>query len=218
MRIAHASDLHGNIKLLGNVEAPDLWIISGDFFPNYGRGPLTDRRIDPNHEIGFQYDWWERKSERIMGLLRNAPVIWIGGNHDFISLIPLLSQWNYGAEIHDLGHGPVTFGGKVFAGFSEIPYINGEWNGEEHSFEDIVQRTMECDPDILVTHAPAAGLLDTSSYGHVGISELTTQLTYAPHRITHHFFGHVHDSGGKKLEEMGILFVNSAETIQVVNL
>lgn len=219
MLIAHASDLHGNYKRkLSSINVPDLWIISGDFFPNYGRGPYTNNRIDPDYELNYQLRWWENHAAPIMECLRGAPVIWVGGNHDFVSLVPMLSQWAYDGEAYDLSHGPATVHGKVFAGFSEIPYIRGEWVGETHGFEDIVRNVMEQNPDILVTHAPPAGILDKSGYGHCGISELTTALTYAPHQISHHFFGHVHNDGGKTLQEMGITFVNSAENVQTIVL
>lgn len=219
MLVAHVSDLHGKYKKLGNVATPDLWIISGDFFPNYGRGPKTGGMISEGMEITFQDKWWGFKAESIIERLREKPVVWVPGNHDFISLAGRLKFSNYPAPVFDLTKGPAEFGGKKFAGYREIPYICGEWPGEIHDFSSVVAEAMDSDPDILVTHAPPGGILDQEKSGEsCGVPVQTVALTYRPHRITHHFFGHVHHCGGKVQEEMGITFVNSATQIQLVEV
>lgn len=229
MRIAHASDLHGNYKLLNRgydssavseqEGLPDLWIISGDFFPNYGRGPKTGYKINSVHERNFQSRWWGYKSNSIMDRLGGKPIIWVGGNHDFISLSSCLRSSKYPGQVFDLSEGPVDFGGQRFAGFREIPYIAGEWVGETQAFSEIISKALEQDPTILVTHAPPGGILDYDpTYDHCGIPALTAALTYRPHRITHHFFGHVHPDGNKTHFEMNILFINSSQTVQTVEV
>lgn len=219
MLIGHASDLHGSYKLLGKVETPDLWLITGDFFPNYGRGPDTGGLILPSYENHFQHRWWGFRADSIMDRLEGRPVLWMPGNHDFVSLAVLLRLAEYRGTVHDLTEGPFELDGQTFTGFREIPYIKGEWMGEVRDFSEIVPKAMSQDPTILVTHAPPGGILDYDpKWGHCGIPLLTTALTYQTHRIHHHFFGHVHPDGGKTQEEMGIKFVNSAQRIQLVEV
>jgi Icc-related predicted phosphoesterase len=219
MIIAHASDLHGSYKKLTKVGDLDfdLWLITGDFFPNYGRGTKTQGKIDPVYERLFQERWWSYKSQSIMDKLKGKPVIWIAGNHDFISLHQKLVEAKYCASSFDLSLGPVDFAEQRFSGYREIPFIAGEWPGESHDFSLIVQKAMDADPTILVTHAPPAGILDAESCGeHCGVANQTSAMTYQNHRITHHFFGHVHHCGGQVKQEMNITFVNSAKTIQLI--
>lgn len=218
MLIAHASDLHGSYKVLGTVTGHDVWVLSGDMLPTFGRG--WGERIDPEAEKRHQAVWWKHKSASVMSRLGGKPVVVVNGNHDFLNLAGLLKKSGYQGEVMDLSQGPATYGGHTFAGFRSVPWMDGEWAGEVHEFRDVVDATMDADPTILVTHAPAAGILDQEegmAHGG-GISELTTALTYRPHRITHHLFGHLHGWGGHQVVEMGIHFVNSATCIQLVDV
>lgn len=142
----------------------------------------------------------------------------VGGNHDYVSLAGLITQACPKAEAYDLARpgkkSGVVVRGLRFAGFREVNYLEGEWNGELHpaGFKAVVDETMDQEPDVLVTHSPAARILDAIGEGHSdGISYLTTYLTYRPHQVRAHLFGHVHEDGGKTLEEMGILFSNAAK-------
>mgnify|MGYP002632633915 CR=1 FL=1 len=217
MLIAHASDLHGTYKVLETVTGHDLWVLTGDMLPTFGRGRTG--RIGPELEIRHQAAWWKHKDASIMRRLGGKPVVVVNGNHDFLNLAELLKKSGYQGEVFDISKGPANFGGQVFAGDRAIPYLDGEWMGETHIFRDIVEGIFTSDPTILVTHAPPSGILDEGEYGHGhGISELTTALTYRSHHITHHFFGHVHEQGGKRLSAMGVTFVNSATCIQMVDV
>ena len=95
--------------------------------------------------------------------------------------------------------------------------MSGEWNGETYDFKEVVDRAMLCDPDILVTHAPPAGILDDRAHGG-GISELTNYLSYREHSVKAHFFGHIHETGGRVVEKMGIKFINGAGRVLVHNI
>ena len=212
MRIIHSSDLHGSYKgLLAIDDEFDLWIDTGDFFPNKTRG---------NHQIETRYQtkWAEHKSlgPRLVDWLDGRSLVSVGGNHDYISLADLVVD--SGGSAHNLSSGSAEVGGMVFAGFREIPFIIGEWNGEAHDFSGLVHDALEADPDVLVTHAPPAGILDSPEYP-CGIPGLANALTYSNHRIKAHFFGHVHDSKGDMLlrlgreDQVGIRFVNGATQI-----
>ena len=218
MNILHTSDLHGGYKkLLLALSSTnyDLWVDSGDFFPNKTRG-------DPNIEPAHQAKWFGYPSlgGRITEALAGRPMVSVGGNHDFVSLAKLLKS--AGADAWDLSGGPVVLHGKTFAGFREIPWIQGEWAGETHKadFAPIVEKAMSANPDILVTHAPPAGILDDDgcgAFGHgFGIGALTTALTYGEHRVQAHLFGHIHAQGGKSIEELGVKFFNGSTGINLI--
>lgn len=98
--------------------------------------------------------------------------------------------------------------GLRWAGYREIPRIDDEWVGEEVDFSRVIDETWAANPDILVTHGPPGGILDEER-GY-GCPALTTALTYRPHRVRHHFFGHTHVCGGQMTAEMGIRFYNGA--------
>lgn len=222
MRIVHASDLHGDYRILGKAPHEfDVWAITGDFFPNYGRGSKTGGLIDPDYERSTQLRWWGWKGGSVMRRLRDRPVMWMAGNHDFISLAQMLKGSDYQGPVFDVTTA-VDFEGQRFAGYREIPRIVGEWPGEVDDFSDIVKKTMEKDPTILLTHTPPGGILDDDregAMGHgVGVTAQSLWFAYRPHRVTHHFFGHIHAQGGKRAQEMGVIFINSATTLQVVEV
>ena len=223
MIIGHASDLHGAYKKLEVPSLPDVWVITGDFFPNYGRGPRTNKTIDKSMEHGHQLRWWRYKGPSVMRRLGGKPVLWMPGNHDFISLAGMLKVANY-PFAHDVSKEPIDLMGQRFAGYRDIPYLEGEWMGETHraDFEPIVRQAMEADPTILLTHAPPEGVLDDDCEGPTGhgpgIPGQIRMLAYMPHRVTHHLFGHIHKQGGKIVEEMGIKFVNSSCCVQMLDV
>lgn len=212
IRIGHFSDLHSNIARITGAESVDVWVCTGDFFPNATRG---DRAV----EEPFQTEWFTSVKDELFVRLGGRPLIWVEGNHDYVSLAKLLREHGYAGQVWDLADGPVDFGGHRFAGFGEIPWIEGEWNGETHDLRPLVDRAFDQDPTILVTHSPASGILDEVGGGHGdGIRPLTIALTYRPHRIVLSLCGHIHEQGGKRIEMMGVLFVNSACCTQLIEL
>lgn len=206
MIVGHFSDLHGKYTLLTeNAIKPDLWISTGDFFPNRTRGT---RPV----EIPYQDMYFRRKADELVTALMGVPVVVVDGNHDFVRLAPLLRE--FGVDAHDVADGSVELFGLTFSGFPHIPYIEGEWNYEAHEVKEEIDRVWGENPDVLITHAPASGIL-ASAYGWPA---LTNALFYRTHKIRHHFFGHVHEYGGQTQQEGGITFVNSATTLQSITI
>lgn len=206
VNILHTSDLHGQYKVALKALATDgydLWIDTGDFFPNKTRG---ERAIEVRH----QTKWFGFKNlgERIVKALNGRPLISVGGNHDYVCLAALVRD--AGGEAYDLSDGPVNTNGLTFAGCREVPWIAGEWNGETFGpdFTSIVEGVFASDPDVLVTHAPAAGILDDKAHGG-GIAQITSTLTWQNHKVCAHFFGHIHETQGS-VSEMGIQFINGS--------
>jgi Icc-related predicted phosphoesterase len=207
MKILHSSDLHGQYDDLFSFTDFDLWIDTGDFFPNSTRG-------ERKKEIVYQQRWAidNDLGSRLTEWLNGRPLVSVGGNHDYVALADLIDT--FGGKAFDLSEGSTEIAGMTFAGFREIPWIIGEWNGETHDLSGLVRNAIGADPDILVTHAPPAGILDTRQY-RGGIEGLAMALNYQPHRVKYHFFGHIHENGGKVVDEMGIKFINGANHIRV---
>lgn len=214
MKIGHASDLHGHYERLERVEAPDVWVLTGDFFPNVGR--QYTGRIEAEAERAYQLRWWRHKGPSVVRRLRGRPVVVCDGNHDFIPLAHALRNAGHPAPVFDVEAGaPIDLQGHRFAGFRAVPWIQlGEWVGEQHSFDAEIERVWAHDPTILVTHAPPAGILD----GGFGIAPLTTALTHRPHKIVLHLFGHIHEHGGQEHEELGVRFVNGSLGVRVLEI
>jgi Icc-related predicted phosphoesterase len=209
IRIGHFSDLHGDYDRIAGI--PDVWVNTGDFFPNMTRG-------DVSVEVPFQTAWFEANADAIIARLAGKPLIWVAGNHDFVNLVPLLRS--RGVEAWDATEAPVDFMGERFAGLREIPWIEGEWAGEAHDMAPAVERAFDADPTILVTHCPPSGILDNDGgAGHgFGSSPMTTALTWRHHRIHTHLFGHIHAMGGKDVEEMGIRFFNGSNGCRIISV
>lgn len=225
MKIAHVSDTHDKpsvVKVVGSTNA-DIILLTGDILANRGRLPHVSAagmsyRISVSAERKYQRTWFRRVAKKWAPAFGDRPVIYVPGNHDFIDIREWLTHYGCKPEnIHVISteNPSCTVFGKVFAGFREIPWIAGEWMGENSgSFARCIDRALGCDPDILVTHAPPAGILD-GDHGY-GIPELTSALMYRPHRITHHFFGHEHSCGGRQwFDESGMRFINGARNMIV---
>ena len=216
LRIGHFSDLHGKYHILDRVEeTPDLWVSTGDFFPNW-------EPAYPEEEVAKQSRWFRHKVQSIRARLRGRPVMVVEGNHDFAHLVPLLRRW--GVEAYAVGAHPLEFAGWRWGGFREIPFIRGRWNGEldRDLFAPLIEGVFAAaDPEILLTHAPAFGTLDAADRAHIGIEALAEFLETGGergHRVHHHFFGHNHEAGGLDLERDGISYHNSATTARIIEL
>lgn len=214
MKIAHASDLHGSTLLLEGMaehpeDRPDLWVFTGDMFPNITRG---NRRIEPN----FQAHWYAENELVFKRCLQDRTVLLVPGNHDYVDLAKLLRR--SGVDAREVTPDGLTYKKIRFAGFGHIPIIAGEWNLETpmSQLAMLTRRTLEVgNPEVLVTHSPPDGILN--GY-YEGIAPITSALTYRPHRVRLHLFGHQHEEGGKSVEHMGIRFVNSACTVSIIDL
>jgi len=210
IKILHTSDLHGDFhKVLNVLEPFDLWIDSGDFFPNESRGHRkTEER--------FQADWMQSENipAQVAAWLAGRPMLSVGGNHDFVGLASILR--GAGVDAHEITPEGITVAGLRFAGFREVPWIDGEWAGETHDFSGVVTATFDAQPDVLVTHAPPAGLLDyADSAGCLGVSTLASALFWRKHAIRAHFFGHIHEWGGHVVHDAGVYFANGAGSARV---
>lgn len=215
LRVLHTSDLHGHYKALLALRTPfDVWVDTGDFFDNFGR--KRTGRIEAEFERKFQARWLSLKQlpARLTAWLDGRPALIVPGNHDFVSLEKYLQR--AGANAQRVDTAGVDLLGYRWAGFREIPYIDGEWAGEEHDLRPVCEAALAADPHILLTHGPPGGVLD-STQGY-GSPALTALLTYSSHRVALHLFGHCHEDGGRIQETLGVRFVNGACRARVLEL
>jgi len=230
MIIAHASDTHDNpsiIRQFGEMEA-DMLVLTGDCMKTKGRIPNfaaygSDWRISPPLEYRYQRQWWRKKAKGLIPHLKGRPILYLRGNHDFIS--PLEWLLHYGADAYEITDDKpcIELLGKRFAGFRQVLPITGEWSGEEYDLTPFIDKAFACDPQILLTHTPPNGILDgvrgvgeEGNRGY-GSSDLTSALMFRQHNITHHLFGHSHYGCGTE-EKGGIFFSNAATTIRLIEI
>lgn len=194
------------------------------------QGFCVDRITDPAREERLQKMWAEKFVSEVGGNYRRlylanpeAPVILCRGNHDFTDLSPLFSGgpvW----EVDLDSEMTFEFGGLKVGGMRGINYIGGEWSDEMSSEElrDQAGRLPQ-DLDLLVSHAPPEGVLDNFC-AHFGVAAMATYHNVraysgaAPKPPLAHFFGHIHENGGKVVTLGGTLFSNGATKHNVVEL
>lgn len=217
LRIAHISDTHDAPRIVRQVAdlQVDVICLTGDILNNRGR--INGGGIIPSLERKYQESWGRKQAKKWAADFGDTPVVYVDGNHDFIDIGKWLRHYGCTNLHHITAETPcVEVNGVRFAGFREIPWIAGEWEGEVHDLRPAVDRAFECNPDILVTHGPPAGILDgPNGYGS---APLATALTWRAGNIKAHLFGHVHETGGTIIEEMGITFSNAANHCQVVTV
>lgn len=214
MRILHSSDLHGRYKELLAIDEPfDLWLDTGDFFPNRGRVPATGYRILPEMESRHQVKWvgYKRVGHKLADWLDGRPALCMPGNHDFIPLVNVLRA--AGAAATEITLEEIEVAGATWAGFRHIPALEHEWVGETDAFDELIDGLRAASPDVVVTHAPPVGVLDGSHPGVPGLREALA--TWKPRA---HFFGHDHADGGKTKLLDGTQFINGATHAFVVEI
>lgn len=212
MLTAHLSDIHGNAKLFQNIlpEAKVIFV-SGDIFPNKTRGIVGE-------EIPFQTEWFAANKSEIIACLSGRTVVCVDGNHDYLSFSECLTSSGYSGKVIQVSDTKAQDIGEGFsvAGFREVPYIAGTWNGENFypEMHSLADRTLQLGANILLTHTAPRGILADPAHG---CQALATLLMYSAHNVKYHLFGHSHDGMGTT-EEMGINFINSATTVQHIYL
>ncbi|MGC4017104.1 MAG: metallophosphatase domain-containing protein [Luteolibacter sp.] len=191
MRICLIADTHGKHDELPLPEA-DLLIHCGDMC-DWG-----DPRPDP---LGEMDDWFNAAPAR--------EVICIAGNHDrLLEHRPLgaAPPFRHATYLEDSG---TTVGGLQIHGAPWCPNLPGfAFYATSAELADH-WRKIPTGVDILITHTPPFGILDTPSRSltHLGCPILLEELKRIRPRL--HVFGHVHAAYGRK--QIGdTLFVNAA--------
>jgi predicted phosphohydrolase len=200
MRLVILSDTHGFHRGMGqhgNAPVPD-----GDVFIHCG---------DYSRDFGSWVD--TVRFARWVGALPHPHKLVCPGNHDYAvyektAKAALLFK-EHGITM--LGVDEVTIDGATFDGCSAMPVSGYDpafaFEADETERDRLFGRIKHV--DVLVTHTPPKGVLDSTAKGkHLGCPVLRRQV-FERIRPRLHCFGHVHESRGI-VREKDTVFVNAS--------
>ena len=168
MRILHISDTHNCHLLLHNLPEADVIIHSGDAAVAGHPKEIADFLV-----------WFGRLDYKYK--------IFVAGNHDDCLHGAELIQNHLRPNCYYLCNSTITIEGIKFWG---IPYFTmDDINGLCPHF----MSQIPSDTDILITHRPPFGILDTTDNSYGCIHLLQAVLKVQPR---YHLFGHVHGAYG----------------------
>lgn len=193
MKIIAISDTHG---LHRNLILPhgDMLIHAGDF-----------TYFGTVEEVEDFVDWFSKQPFKYK--------IFIAGNHDlcldtskFSNVLKLGKYATADSKLFYLCNSFVVIEGIKIWGSPVTPYFLGMAFNKHRGVEiKKAWNKIPIDTDIIITHGPPFGILDTG----VGCEELLAKVTKVKPKL--HIFGHVHSSYGI-YEVNGTKFVNAAVT------
>lgn len=150
-------------------------------------------------------------------------IVLIPGNHEKLFEKELFS--NPSSRSWILDHCPranllieeeIYIEGIKFYGSPITPFFY-DWAWNRHRGQDIQNHwnKIPLDTDILITHGPPHGVLDTSSYPdgsprfeNLGCYQLAQKINEVKPDL--HFFGHIHTPGGTQKHIDGVSYFNAA--------
>ncbi|KAF4131073.1 Calcineurin-like phosphoesterase [Phytophthora infestans] len=212
LRVVCISDTHGKHRNLRNVPEGDMLLHCGDF---------TNRGT--HDEIRDFNDW--------LGTLPHRHIVVIAGNHDVcMDAVEYDQHWDKAfrhKEYNDpslsralltnctyLENRSVVIEGVKIYGSPMTPPIPGRagaFNVARGFADQQHWAKVPADVDVLVTHGPPHGILDTTFTGlHVG-SEVLMKETMSRIRPSFHIFGHIHEAYGATRVGKTV-FVNAASS------
>ncbi len=189
-RVTVISDTHCRHDEI-QLPAGDLLIHCGDMFNLSDRAPQQILAMD---------EWFgQQKFERILCT---------GGNHDRQLESDLKRRSQPFRNAHFLKDEAVEFRGLQIFGAPWVPYLSTQAFFQDRSGLAAAWAQVPTGIDILITHTPPKGILDTSRTGmSLGCPSLADELRRISPRV--HCFGHVHAGAGRR--QIGkTLFINAA--------
>ena len=190
MKIVCISDTHNRHRDI-SVPDGDLLIIAGD---------ISSRGTD--HEVK-EFNYW-------LGSMPHKHKIMCCGNHDFgFETHPALFRSLITNAIY-LENESCSFGGFKIWGSPVTPWFF-DWAFNVHRGSRIanVWDRIPVDTDIVITHGPPVGVLDTTISGdHVGCFDLSLAIERVKPKL--HVFGHIHESAGR-ISLNGTTYINAAQ-------
>jgi Icc-related predicted phosphoesterase len=179
MKIVAISDLHGELP---EIPQGDLVLIGGDICPV------------SNHSVEFQWNYLGQNFNNWVNKI-DAPVVWIGGNHDFV-----LEQYPTAHE--DVEN--ATYLQDHTIRLNDLKIHGSPWTPQFFDWafmkndDDLAENwtMIPDDVDILITHGPPHGCLDLTQRGvNAGSKTLSNRLTELTN-LKLHVFGHIHEAFG----------------------
>lgn len=189
IRLVCMSDLH-NIDMFYKVPDGDILIVAGDIC---GVGNTTELK----------------EFDDFLALQTHSVKLVVAGNHDwpFAHSTPTEAKKLLKHAIYLEDDGIEIYGLK-FWGSPWQPWFGGwAFNLPRGPKLAEVWSKIPGDTDVLITHSPPHGVLDTVYGQHVGCKDLATAIKRV--RPTVHVFGHVHQGYGMT-DKDGSIFVNAS--------
>lgn len=184
MNILHLSDTHGKHRELTDMPSADILVHSGDF-------TLSGSDMEALDFIEWLCD------------LPCKHKLFIAGNHDDCMLDASLE--GLPDDVNYLADSGITIDGISFYGVPMFVALKGEELKAIEHYEQIPDST-----DILITHRPPLGILDSIDDNiHYGSSILLDKVSIVKPKM--HLFGHVHSAYGT-MDWKGITFCNAGLT------
>lgn len=167
MKILHISDTHGSHHRLRDLPDADVVVHSGDFTMN-----------GTEHEAIDFINWFCD--------LKYAHKIFICGNHDDCLYGATIDGLD--SNVHYLCNSGVKIDGIKFYG---VPMFMADCVSDRQfrNYDSIPS-----DTNVLISHAPAFGILDSDGDINYGSEELLSKLSGL--NIKAHLFGHIHAQHG----------------------
>jgi Icc-related predicted phosphoesterase len=191
MKFLALSDTHGKHRLLKNLPPADVIIHAGDVSMN-----------GAEHSIQDFLRWFSK--------LDYAHKIFIAGNHDrFFEDEPAgLIKKMIPENVIYLNDSGICIDGINIWGSPITPWFY-DWAFNRERGKEINKhwKLIPENTDILVTHGPPFGILDTVGQGHVGCEALLKKVKAVKPRV--HVFGHIHESFGS-FENKDTRFINAS--------
>ncbi|KAG7382807.1 hypothetical protein PHYPSEUDO_004315 [Phytophthora pseudosyringae] len=212
LRVVCISDTHAKHRNLRNIPEGDVLLHCGDFTNRGTHGEIRD------------FDDW-------LGTLPHKHKLVIAGNHDVcMDAVEYDQHWDKAfrhKEYNDPGlsralltnctylenRSVVVQGVKIYGSpmTPPIPGRAGAFNVARGFADQQHWAKVPADVDVLVTHGPPHGILDTTFTGlHVG-SETLLKETMSRIRPSFHVFGHIHEAYGATRVGKTV-FVNAASS------
>lgn len=188
MRVLAASDIHGNLEtyrwIIGVAQErrAELVVLAGDLL-----GSGDDGRTIEETQNGDA-----ARLVSILGAL-SMPTFYVMGNDDWVALTPPSER------IRSLHGGRLDRGGFNFVGYQyTLPFMGGVNERSEKEIASDLSRleALMDERTILVTHGPAAGVLDSTALGPAGSVSIRDAILRR--RVRAHIHGHIHGSFGRE--------------------
>lgn len=211
-RIVHISDWHDQWSWLPEA---DLYICTGDMLPDLGDWADRDMQRTLQSDVIDLYleDGGWRK---YLGT-KDAPVVVVRGNHEFIDLAR-----GFGGDVWEVTEDPTRTHevcGLKIGGFRGVPEIFGYWPDEmpEADLAEVIDQVPN-DVDIWISHCGPSGIRSDRWGSKAYASRLNRLMMEGKPMPRLYCFGHVHGGmGGTELDD-GRIFSNAATIKRTIDL
>lgn len=188
MRIVCISDTHGQHGQL-RIPEGDLLVCTGDFTRRGRRAEVTDFN-----------DW--------LGSLPHRHKVIVAGNHDFLFEQMPDARSLLSCAIYLQDEACSLHGLRIYGSPWQPRFFDWAFNADRGAPLRQIWAQIPSGTDVLLTHGPPHGILDTTVRGQsVGCEELTLAIQRVRPKL--HVFGHIHESYGQLVRD-GTHYVNAS--------